>query len=143
MSTEVISEHAQIVEAIKRFQAGTRRVWLACVEESLPAFSVGEVKQGYLAAKARGVEIRYITEVTDSNLRFCREITEYAELRHMDGVQGNFALSESEYIAGFMSEGIMTRLVRTDVPELVRQQHLVFETLWHTAQPAADVISGL
>jgi hypothetical protein len=141
--TEEITDQAGIIEAIERFQAGTKEYWYACVEKSLPAFSVGKVKQGYLAARARGVKISYITEVTRENLAHCRQIMEVAELRHLDGVRCNFALSETEYIAGMMQGRMLVRLVRTQVKEIVRQQDLVFQTLWNCAMPAADRISGL
>lgn len=132
-----------IIETIRGFQARIKKDWFACVEKSLPAFSVGRVKEGYLEAKARGVRILYITEIVESNLEYCREIMQVAELRHLDGVQCNFALSDSEYVAGVMSQSELVSLVRTDVPALVRQQHLVFQTLWQSSQPAADRISRI
>ncbi|HLG37141.1 MAG TPA: hypothetical protein VI338_03330 [Nitrososphaera sp.] len=142
-TTEVITHRPSIIESIKSFQARTKKVWNACVEKSLPAFSVGKVGEGYSAAKARGVKISYVTEITENNLSFCREIMQFAELRHLDGVQCNFALSETEYVAGFMEEAELVSLVRTDIEAIVRQQHLVFQTLWNIAEPAADKIARL
>ncbi|HKU48750.1 MAG TPA: hypothetical protein VJP79_02260, partial [Nitrososphaera sp.] len=122
---------------------GVKEIWCACVEAGLPSFSVGAVKEGYLAAKARGVNIRYITEITPANLQHCQEIMGFAELRHLDMVKGNFALSESEYVAGVLEGNTLVSLVRCDVPELVRQQHLVFQTLWDHSEPAAGRITAL
>lgn len=68
---------------------------------------------------------------------------QFAELRHLDGVRCNFALSETEYVAGFMEEAELVSLVRTDIEAIVRQQHLVFQTLWNIAEPAADKIARL
>jgi hypothetical protein len=65
----------------------------------------------------------------------------FAELRHLNGVKGNFALSETEYVAGVLKEGRLVSLVRTDVAEFVHQQQLLFETLWHNAVPAEGRIS--
>jgi hypothetical protein len=142
-TTEVIADQAAIIEAIRGFQARTKKEWFACVEKSLPAFSVGRVREGYLAAKARGVRIRYITEIVGSNLDYCKEIMQFAELRHLDGVLCNFALSESEYIAGIMAQSELVSLVRTDVQPIVRQQHLVFQTLWQSSEPADDRIARI
>lgn len=142
-TTDVITDQVAIIEAIRGFQARIKKDWFACVEKSLPAFSVGRVREGYLEAKARGVRILYITEIVESNLEYCSEIMQVAELRHLDGVQCNFALSESEYVAGVMSQSELISLVRTDVPALVRQQHLVFQTLWQSSQPATDRISRI
>lgn len=137
-TTEVITDQRAILEAIKQFQASTRKIWYACVEKSLPSFSVGTVKEGYVAAKRRGVKIRYITEITQDNFAYCRELMQVAELRHLERVKGNFALSETEYIAGTLKENAIVSLVRTDVKEIVGQQHLIFQTLWDNSQPADD-----
>ena len=142
-TTEEITEQAAIIEAIRRFQAGTKEVWYACVEKSLPAFSIGRVREGYLAAKARGVRICYITEIVRENIGYCKEIMQFAEIRHMYGVKCNFALSESEFIAGIMQGGTLVSLVRTNIQGLVRQQHLVFQTLWDCSEQSAERIARL
>lgn len=134
--TQVLIDEEKIVEAIRRFQANTRTFWGACVDSSLPAFSVGRVKQGYLDAKKRGVRILYITEVTQDNLPHCREIAGFAELRHLEGVAGNFAVGDTEYVAGEMRGSTLGSLVYSDAKELVAQQRHVFDTLWKHAAPA-------
>jgi hypothetical protein len=141
--TEVITNPDGIIDAIKRFQANTRKIWCACVEASLPAFSVTTVKDGYLAAKKRGVSIMYITEINENNEPHCREIMSFAELRHLEGVRGNFALSESEYVAGILKGKEVVSLVRSDVRELVDQQRLIFQTLWHHSEPASNRLSRM
>ncbi len=67
----------------------------------------------------------------------------FAELRHLGSVKGNFALNETEYVAGVLEGGVMKLLVRSDVQEFVRQQHFVFQTLWHNSIPAADRIASI
>ena len=133
---EVLSDRAAIIEAIRRFQGNTTRRWCACVDSSLPAFSVGKVKEGYVAARRRGVKIMYITEVTKENAKHCREIMQFAELRHLPGVRGNFAVSDTEYVAGDRSGDALGSLVYCSAPEFVKQQLAVFETLWNLAAPA-------
>ena len=142
-TTNVITNRSSIIEAIQGFQARTKKVWFACVEKSLPAFSVGRVRQGYLDAKARGVKISYITEITDDNLTHCREIMQFSELRHLEGVRCNFAVSETEYVAGVMERSELVSLVRTNVEEIVNQQHLVFQTLWSNAEPAVKKLARM
>jgi hypothetical protein len=93
--TQVLPDEKEIVKTIKRFQANTKTFWGACVNSSLPSFSVVMVKQGYIDAKKRGVRILYITEITEDNLPYCREIMRFAELRHLRGVKGNFAMSDT------------------------------------------------
>ena len=141
--THVLNDQKEIVKAIKRFQANTKTFWGACVDSSLPSFSVGRVKQGYIEAKKRGVRILYVTEITKNNLSFCKEIMRFAELRHLDGVKGNFAVSDTEYVAGIRRRSMLASLVQSDVNELVQQQRYVFDTLWTHAVPAKDRINQL
>lgn len=141
--TQVLYDETKIVEAIERFQANTKTFWEACVDSTLPAFSIGKVKHGYLEAKRRGVMIRYITEITKDNVPYCKEIMQFAELRHLDGVKGNFAVSDSEYVAGVKRGSTLASLVQSDVKELVQQQRDIFDTLWKHAMPAKERIEQL
>ncbi len=67
----------------------------------------------------------------------------FAELRHLDGVRGNFALSETEYVAGIKRRDVIVSLVRSSIEELVQQQQLVFETLWRHSVPADEKLSQI
>ena len=141
--THVFTVEHEIIEAIERFQANTSTFWGACVNSSLPAFSVGKVRHGYLQAKRRGVKIMYITEITKDNLPHCIEIAQFAEMRHLDGVKGNFAISDTEYVAGVLRGGTLESLVHSDVKELVDQLRYVFDTLWEQAAPANERMKRL
>ena len=136
--TIVITNEKEIVKAILEFQKNTRQIWYACVDSTLPSFSVSRVKEGYVAAKKRGVKIRYITEITKDNLEYCIQIMNFADLRHLDAVKGNFAVSDTEYVSGVKQGDSLVRLVKSTVAELVQQQQLVFETLWTQSIPAAE-----
>jgi hypothetical protein len=141
--TQILSDEKEIIKTIERFQANTKTFWGACVDSSLPSFSVGKVKRGYVEAKKRGVRILYITEITKDNLPYCKKIMQFAELRHLGGVRGNFAVSDTEYVAGIKRGGTLSSLVQSDAKELVRQQRYIFDTLWKHAVPAKERIEQL
>ena len=66
-----------------------------------------------------------------------------SELRHLDGIKGNFYVSDTEYIAPatFHEEGrVASQLIYSNLKEIVGQQHYVFDTLWDKAIPAAQRI---
>src|SRR5215218_3705060 len=44
----------------------------------------------------RGVRQRYITEITKENVKYCKELAKYVELRHLDGVKGNFGITDGK-----------------------------------------------
>jgi hypothetical protein len=113
--TRVLTDEKEILKAIIEFQENARQIWYACVDSTLPSFSVGRVKEGYVAAKKRGVKIRYITEITKDNLMYCMEIMNFAELRHLDGVKGNFAVSDGEYVSGVKHGDSLVTLVKSTV----------------------------
>jgi two-component system, OmpR family, sensor histidine kinase VicK len=50
-------------------------------------------------AKGRGIKLRYATEITKQNIAYCKELMEIVELRHLDGLKGNFILSETEHLS--------------------------------------------
>ena len=73
-----------------------------CMNYTRPqlAIEIEQIKKAFIDAKNRGIKLRYITEITSENISFCRELIKIVdELRHLDGIKGNFMLSESEYLA--------------------------------------------
>ncbi len=61
---------------------------------------VKEYRKGYKNIRKRGGRIRAFTEITNENLHHCKELMNLVdELRHLDGVRGGIAISESEYMA--------------------------------------------
>jgi hypothetical protein len=107
-----------------------------------------------LEAKARATRLRFITEITKENIFYAKEFMESVELRHLDGVKGNFGVSDAEYIAISTTDTISTSIAesksitRTTIPhavysnviEDIQQQQYVFEILWNKATPAEQRI---
>jgi signal transduction histidine kinase len=106
---------------------------------------VDAIKNERLKANRRGVNFRYITEVTKDNISYCKELSEFAEVRHLNGVKGNFEISKirikgegkGEYIATATLQEAepVTQLIYSNVKEIVEQEQFVFDTLWNKAIP--------
>ena len=82
--------------------------------------------------------MRYITEITNSNIPYCKELANLVELRHFDGLKGNFGIIDGkEYLAiANLHEGkSLPHLVYSNVSEVIMQQQHVFDTLWYKAIP--------
>jgi len=104
---------------------------------------VAEYKDGYIDIRKRGGKIRCFTEITKDNLRYCKELTKLVdELRHLDGVRGGMAVSESEYMATTLlqEEKPLTQVIYSSVKEVVEQGQYIFDTLWNAAIPAQNKI---
>jgi signal transduction histidine kinase len=103
-------------------------------------------KERFAAAKDRGVKFRYVIEITKDNLSYCKEMLKFSELRHLDGVKGNFEVSDiREYVAATTLQGAnkqqpMPQLIYSNVKEVVEQQQYIFDTLWNTTIPAEQKI---
>jgi two-component system, OmpR family, sensor histidine kinase VicK len=109
------------------------------------------IKKAILEAKARATRLRFITEITKENISYTKDFMEIVELRHLDGVKGNFGLSDSEYIAisttsTTLSESksirttIMPHAVYSNVIQDIEQYQYLFEILWNNAMPAQQRI---
>jgi two-component system, OmpR family, sensor histidine kinase VicK len=64
------------------------------------------------------------------------------ELRHLNGVKGGLAVSETEYMATTVLEEAkpLTQVIFSSVKEVVEQGQYIFDTLWNTAIPAEQKI---
>lgn len=104
-------------------------------------FEIDAYRKLMSASKARGVKLRYVTEITAANAEKCkRMIDEFSvEMRHLDGLKGNFFVTESEFIAASreITQGQLVReLIYSSQPEIVERNEYLFEMLWDRAIPA-------
>jgi hypothetical protein len=108
-----------------------------CMNYTRPqlAVEIKQIKKAFIEAKNRGVKLRYITEITSENISFCKELIKIVgELRHLDGIKGNFMLSESEYLAPlilFRKGEIASQIIYSNINEVIEHQQYVFDTLWN------------
>jgi hypothetical protein len=68
------------------------------------------------------VKFRYIMEITLDNLHYCREMLEFSEIRHLDGIKGNFEVADKkEYVAvaTLQKAQPIHHLIISNVPEIV------------------------
>ncbi|HZB17605.1 MAG TPA: hypothetical protein VE445_10600, partial [Nitrososphaeraceae archaeon] len=104
---------------------------------------IAEYRNGYTNIRKRGGKIRAFTEITKDNLRYCKKLMELVdELRHLDGVRGGMAVSESEYMATTVLQETkpLTQVIYSNVKEVVEQGQYIFDTLWNAAIPAEQKI---
>jgi hypothetical protein len=89
-----------------RFFSETKIRIDTCMDYTRPALAIGTeaIRKSFVEAKRKGVQLRYLTEITNENLPYCKEIMSMVdEVRHLDGIKGNFMISESEYLAPITS----------------------------------------
>jgi two-component system, OmpR family, sensor histidine kinase VicK len=104
---------------------------------------IEEYRNGYRDIRRRGAKIRAFTEITKENVHYCKELMNMVdELRHLDGVKGGMAVSESEYMATTVLEESkpLTEVIYSNVKEVVEQGQYIFDTLWRSAISAEQKI---
>jgi signal transduction histidine kinase len=111
------------------------------------AITLDPIRNAFLEAKKRGVHLRYLTEVTKDNLSYCKELLNIVgELHHLEGIKGNFMISESEYIAPlilFERGRVASQAVYSNIKEVVAQQQHIFENFWSKSTSAINKIKEI
>ena len=107
---------------------------------------IDEYRNGYIDIRKRGGRIRAFTEITKDNINYCKKLMKLVdELRHLNGVKGGLAVSETEYMATTVLEEAkpLTQVIFSSVKEVVEQGQYIFDTLWNTAIPAEQKIKEI
>jgi two-component system, OmpR family, sensor histidine kinase VicK len=144
--TEIFHGSDKVIDAILQFSSKTNNGIDACVDYTRPslAIKIDQLKKSFVDAKNRGVRLRCITEITKDNISYCKELLDIVnEFRHLDGIKGNFYLSEGEYLAPATfheTEKPASQIIYTNVKEIVEHQRYIFETLWNKSISAKDKI---
>jgi len=103
-------------------------------------------KNNYIAAKKRGVKIRFITEITKENIHYCKKILNIVtEMRHLEGLTGGIAVTEKEYMTttSLKNKQLLTQVFYSNAFEVVRQGQYIFDTFWDKAIPAGQRIKEI
>jgi two-component system, OmpR family, sensor histidine kinase VicK len=120
-----------------------------CVDQTTPSLmtEMDVLKEGFVAAKKRGVKLRCITEITKSNLSYCKQmLTMVDELRHLDGIKSNLYLNDIGCLspATIHEKGVpASKGIYSDIKEVVEHQLCLFETLWNVSVPGEQRIEQL
>ena len=147
--TKVLHGEQNVVNTFLQFVSNAHNRIDACIDSRPPlAIEIGQHKNAFLNAKSRGVKLRYITEITEGNVSYCKELMKIVdELRHVEGIKGNFYVSETEYIApDALHENGKTAsiIIYSNLRELVEhQQQYVFDSFWSRAISAQRKIKEI
>jgi two-component system, OmpR family, sensor histidine kinase VicK len=119
-----------------------------CHDSKSPSFLVtnDQYFQMIKQLKAKGIRQRFVTEITQENVRYSKELASHVELRHLEGVKGNFGIVDGkEYGAAANIYDLQppVEFIYSNVKTFVDQQQYFFETLWNKAIPAEQRIKEI
>src|SRR5919198_1824204 len=148
--TEVLHGGQNVVDTVLRFTSKAKSRIDACVDYTRPslAIQIEQLRKAFIDAKSRGVKLRYVTEITEDNVGYCKELLKMVdELRHIEGIKGNFYISETEYIAPatFHEKGKPASwIIYSNAKELVEhQRQFVLDSFWSRSIPAEQKINEI
>lgn len=148
-TTRVIHGTKEVVDAEVAFFHSINKKADTYMNYTRPPLAIGldPVRNAFLDAKNRGVHLRYLTEITKDNLSYCKELLKIVdELRHLDGIKGNFMVSETEYVAPlilFEHGKIAPQAVYSNTVEIVEQQQHIFDNFWSKGISAGNKIKEI
>lgn len=108
--------------------------------------NIPEYFKGYKEILNRGGHIRCITEITKENVKECMKLLELvSELRHMDGMKGGIAITDTEYMATTVLHKAtpLSEVIYSSEEEVVAQGQYIFDTFWKNALPATKKIKEI
>jgi two-component system, OmpR family, sensor histidine kinase VicK len=144
--TKVFYGGETAINLVLHFLSETNETIDACVDNTRPSLAIDilVLRKAFVDAKKRGVKLRYVTEITKDNIRYCKRLlTMVDELRHLNGIKGNFYISETAYLApaSYHEEGKpAAQVIYSNVEEIVDHQNYIFDTLWSRAISAKERI---
>lgn len=119
-----------------------------CYDKNGPAAQIGsELLWNAIAQlKYKGTKLRLITEITKENIAYCKTMMRYFDVRHMDGVKGNFGISDGiEYVGNMLAfDGKPEmQLIHMNNKSFIELQQFLFDSLWNKAIQAREKIKEI
>ena len=137
--TEIFTGEAATTTVILQVLSDSRHKCESCIDSTSPSVSIDVFKKAIEDARSRGISFKFLTEITANNLYYCKLLSISSELRHLDGIKGNFSIFDDKvYLASAILKESqpVSQLIYSNVKTFVEQQQYLFETLWNRAVPA-------
>ncbi|HEU5120190.1 MAG TPA: hypothetical protein VFT71_04305, partial [Candidatus Nitrosocosmicus sp.] len=107
-------------------------------------YKIPEYSEFYKRLRTNGVKIKFLTDMTKENIRQCKQFVKDfgAEMKHLEGLRGSFAVTEQIYISTntFEAKRPVVELITSNVHHVVKQNQFIFDILWKKATPAKQRI---
>jgi two-component system, OmpR family, sensor histidine kinase VicK len=143
--TEMFIGAEATTKRAQEFFSNISKKFDVCASSAATPIVMTAFRDAYKGMKRRGVKIRSVTDITKDNLKHCKALMQYAEVRHISHLIGNFGVSETEYIiAPTMKEAQpLPKLIYSNSMEMVEQQQNIFDIFWSKAIPAEQRIKEI
>src|SRR5919112_618752 len=65
-----------------------------CASSAATPIVMTVFRDAYKSMKRRGIKIRCVTDITKENLKHCKDLMRYGEVRHISHLTGNFGAKQ-------------------------------------------------
>src|ERR687887_1670713 len=145
-----VLHRAEVINAILDiFYNAEHRIDI-CGNSRFPSlvFSFESIRKAIMNAKNRKyTRQRYIFEITEENIQYCKDLMKIAEIRHLIEIEANLLLNEKEYLGSITLKEPHQQAIYTNVREIVEQQQNIFEALWnksiHAERKIKEIEEGI
>ena len=143
--TEMLTGPEVTTKRAWEFFSNVSKKFDGCASSAATVIVMTVFRDAYKSMKRRGIKIRCVTDITKENLKHCKDLMRYGEVRHISHLTGNFGVSETEYIlAPTMKEGQpLPKLIYSNSKEMVEQQQNIFDIFWSKAISAEQRIKEI
>ncbi len=143
---QVIYSEEAVKRVLNKIVSKCKSEFLLYGDKNLPSviLEISSYRESLTSLKNSNVKIKLLTEVTADNLKYCKQfIKDFgAEIRHLKGIRGNFALTGESYITMNVLEKRkpVNDLMYSDIKDFIDQNQYIFDTLWKNAIPVEQRI---
>jgi signal transduction histidine kinase len=147
--TEVLYDPDEIVRRTVEQCNNFKFTMDTCIDVNGPSMLVipnHPVANVCIDLKNRGVKIRFITEITKDNIKYCRQLMKIGEVRHLGDIKGNFGVGDKRVYQGSattIKSEVPPQMIISTVKSFVEQQQYFFDMLWYKAIPAEQRIKEI
>jgi two-component system, OmpR family, sensor histidine kinase VicK len=147
--TEIAYDMESTMKMVIRCHSVVRNTADICSDYKGPKIFIDyePVWSSYKRMKDRGVKIKFIIDVREDNVEYCKRLSEVGEIRHLEGFNGNFGiLDKIDYVAPAISqshEPTVPILIRISIKEFVDPHQDLFNALWKNAIPLEQKINEI
>lgn len=106
-NVEIISDRVLIANTITEVISRAKKSIAVCVDKNtLKPIGIDQLQLMLVEVQKKGVTVKFVTEITKENLEYSKELLELAQVQHIDGIKGNFVVTDSEYLVLLLSQRI-------------------------------------
>ena len=127
---EIISDRVLIANRIAEVISRAKKSIEVCVDKNtLKPIGIDQLQLMLVEIQKKGVTVKFVTEITKENLEYSKELLELAQVQHIDGIKGNFAVTDLEYLgtAALEENRFISQLIYSNSKQVVDQHSFFFK----------------